>query len=211
MGAYQTLLLPRLTDFAMRGDEIDALRARVVGQARGRVLEVGFGTGLNARHYGKDVDLTVIDDNAGMVALATKRLQKAKLTAQHQTLSGESLPFADDSFDTVVVTFTLCSIADVSRALQEMKRVLKPDGRLLFLEHGLAEEPRMQRWQHRLTPVWRPFAGGCHLDRDPAALLRAAGFHVDVDGTAQLSSGPLLGSVRFGHATKAPAQGAPEP
>lgn len=204
MGLYSTQVLPRLIDLAMRGDDIDRLRAQVLSACRGRTLEVGFGTGLNARHYPKDVDLVVVDDNPGMNDLALDRLHKAGRTARHEVLSGEKLPFNDGSFDTVVVTFTLCSIDDVDAAIREMKRVLAPGGQLLFLEHGLAEAPSTQRWQHRLNPLWQPLAGGCHLDRDPEQLLRAGGFVVDVEGRTLLPTGALVGSVRFGRARLPP-------
>jgi ubiquinone/menaquinone biosynthesis C-methylase UbiE len=200
MSMYSYILLPRLIDVAMRGPELDALRALVLKQAKGRTLEVGFGTGLNARHYPVDVDLVVVDDNPGMNELAQARLKKAGRTARHEVVSGERLPFDDDSFDTVVVTFTLCSIPDVMAAIREMKRVLAPEGQLLFVEHGQAEAPSTQAWQRRLTPFWKPFAGGCHLDRNPEQLLADAGFIVDIDGRTTLPSGALVGSVRFGRA-----------
>jgi ubiquinone/menaquinone biosynthesis C-methylase UbiE len=202
MGLYQRVVLPKLIDLAMRGDDIDRVRAAVVSRARGRTLEVGFGTGLNARHYPKDVELVVVDDNAGMSALAEARLTRAALRARHEVVSGERLPFADASFDTAVVTFTLCSIDDVDAAIRELRRVLTPAGQLLFAEHGLAASASTQAWQRRLNLVWRPLAGGCHLDRDPEALLRAGGFDVDVDGRTVLPSGPLTGSVRFGVARR---------
>ena len=198
MGLYQTAVLPRLIDVAMRGDDLNRLRAGLLARARGRTLEVGFGTGLNARHYPKGIDLVVVDDNPGMNTLATRRLQQAGLHARHEVLSGESLPFADGSFDTVVVTFTLCSINDVASALREMRRVLAPAGQLLFLEHGLADDERSRRWQHVLNPLWQPVAGGCHLDRDTGALLRAAGFDVEMQGQTLLSVGAVLGTVRWG-------------
>jgi ubiquinone/menaquinone biosynthesis C-methylase UbiE len=204
MGLYDRLLLPRLIDVAMRGPDIDPLRAALLAQAKGRTLEVGFGTGLNARHYPREVELTVIDDNAGMNDLARSRLQQAGRTARHEVLSGERLPFADASFDTVVVTFTLCSIPDVGAAIREMRRVLAPGGQLLFLEHGLAPSSTTQAWQHRLNLLWKPVSGGCHLDRDPEQLLRDAGFDVAVDGRTTLPVGALLGSVRFGRATVPP-------
>jgi len=201
MGLYDRVLLPRLVDLAMRGPDLDHVRATVLSAARGRVLEVGFGTGLNARHYPKGVELVVVDDNPGMSDLATARLARAGLTARHEVVSGERLPFADHRFDTVVVTFTLCSIDDVDAAIREVRRVIAPDGRVLFAEHGLAAAPSTQAWQRRLTPLWRPLAGGCHLDRDPEALLAAGGFDVDVAGRLVLPSGAITGSVRFGSAT----------
>jgi len=206
MGFYDARILPQLIDVAMRGDEMNALRARTLAPARGRTLEVGFGTGLNARHYPGAVDeLVVVDSNAGMSALAEQRLAAAKRTARHAVLSGEELPFPDASFDTVVVTFTLCSIADVDAAIREARRVLSPDGSLLFLEHNLSERESTQRWQRRLTPVWKLFAGGCHLDRDAPALLQKNGFEiVEIEETRLTTSPEAFGTIRRGAARPAP-------
>jgi ubiquinone/menaquinone biosynthesis C-methylase UbiE len=200
MGLYAEKLLPSIIDVAMRGDEIDVLRARTLAPARGRVLEVGFGTGLNARHYGRDVDeLVVVDPNPGMSPLAHERLARAQRRAEHICVSGEALPFGDHSFDTVVVTFTLCSIPDVHRALAEMRRVLKPGGQLLFCEHNLGDAPSTQRWQRRITPLWSRVGGGCHLDRDAPSLIEQAGFVIDELEKTRLGTSPLVwGTIRRG-------------
>lgn len=197
---YEERLLPRLVDFSMRGDAINALRARTLAPARGRVLEVGFGTGLNARHYGAAVDeLVVVDANPGMSRLAHERLEKAERRAEHVCVSGEQLPLADKSFDTVVVTFTLCSIDDVVRALGEMRRVMRTDAKLLFCEHNLGDTPGTRLWQQRLTPLWSTVAGGCHLDRDAPTLLASAGFFVeDVEHTRLPDTPALFGTIRRG-------------
>lgn len=200
MSFYASKILPRLTDYAMRGDEINALRAETLASARGRALEVGFGTGMNARHYPAAVDeLVVVDDNPGMSALALERLAGAHRQARHEVLSGEALPFADASFDTVVVTFTLCSIEDVDRAVREMRRVLAPEGRLLFLEHNVSDVPDTRRTQRRITPLWRRIAGNCHLDRDAPVILERNGFVVDDLVKTRLSTtSPLFGTIRRG-------------
>jgi ubiquinone/menaquinone biosynthesis C-methylase UbiE len=200
MGFYSEKILPPFLDYAMRGDEIGALRARTLADARGRVLEVGFGTGLNARYYPRDIEsLTVVDPNPGLSARAHERLAKANVKAEHLTIGGEQLPLGDASVDTVVVTFTLCSIPEVKRALHEMRRVLRPDGQLLFVEHNLSDDVKVARWQRRLTPLWRPFAGGCHLDRDAPQLLADAGFWVEVRERSQLPGTPAtFGTIRRG-------------
>ncbi len=197
---YEERVLPALTDYAMRGDELNALRARTLAPARGRLLEVGFGTGLNARHYGAGVqEIVVVDNNAGMTKRAHARIVKAGRQIEHRCASGERLPCPDRSFDTVVITFTLCSIADVVGALREVRRVLRHDGQLLFCEHNLSDDARIATWQRRLTPLWRPFTGGCHLDRDAPPLLSAAGFAVEVQERMLLSTtSPILGTIRRG-------------
>jgi ubiquinone/menaquinone biosynthesis C-methylase UbiE len=208
---YEEKVLPALVDHAMRGEEINALRARTLARARGRVLEVGFGTGLNARHYGTNVsELVVVDSNAGMARLAHERLQKAHRHAEHHYVSGESLPLGDHSFDTVVITFTLCSIPNVMRAISELRRVLKPDGQLLFCEHNLSEDPKTAAWQRRITPLWRPFAGGCHLDRDTPALLASGGFVIqELEKTQLTTSSAMFGTIRRGIAQVAHGERAP--
>lgn len=204
MGIYDERILPRFIDIALRGPATSALRAEALTSAKGRVLEVGFGTGLSARHYPPSgvEQLVVIDSNPGMTRLAAARLASAGRSAEHAVLSGERLPFSDRSFDTVVVQFTLCSIPDVSGALLEMRRVLKPDGRLLYLEHGLADDENIRRWQQRLTPLWSPFTGGCHLNRDTTALLEAAGFGIIAERRARLQRMPaVVGSCKVGVAS----------
>jgi ubiquinone/menaquinone biosynthesis C-methylase UbiE len=181
MTLYERYVLPRLLDFACGIRPIRRQRDKIVPLARGEVLEVGIGTGLNLGHYrAEQIErLWGLDPATQMNAHVKRRLAGTGLDLELMTLSAERIPVEDDRFDTVVLTYTLCSIADPVAALREMKRTLRPGGRLLFCEHGLAPEPSVARWQRRLTPAWRRIAGDCHMDRDVPALLHAAGFQVD--------------------------------
>lgn len=175
---YERHLLPYLLDFACGLRPVWRQRHEIVPLATGRVLEIGIGTGLNLEHYdAANVKAVVgIDPGVEMHRLARKRAQSAGIAVELVGLSAERIPFDDGSFDTVLVTYSLCTIPDPVAALKEMHRVLKPGGKLIFCEHGLAPDPSVQSWQHRLTPLWSKIAGGCHLDRDIPGLLREAGF-----------------------------------
>lgn len=188
---YERHLLPYLLDFACGIRPVRQQRDKVVPLATGRVLEVGIGTGLNLEHYDKGrVEKVVgLDPGLEMHRLAAQRVRKSGIPVELVGLSAERIPFDDGSFDSVLVTYTLCTIPDPVAALREMRRVLKPGGRLIYCEHGLAADPSVQAWQHRLTPVWGRLAGGCHLDRDIPALLRAAGFQLP-DMQAMYLPGP---------------------
>lgn len=177
MGAYDTWILPQIIDFVMRQKHLARYRDEVVGSARGRVLEIGIGSGLNLRYYSDKVDCVVgLDPSPRLLALARQRAAKVGVPVELVLGSATAIPLADACIDTIVMTWTLCSIPDPDVALREMRRVLKAEGRLLFVEHGLAPEPSVERWQHRLTPFWRSFSGGCHLNRKMDALMRSAGF-----------------------------------
>jgi ubiquinone/menaquinone biosynthesis C-methylase UbiE len=140
-------------------------------------LEIGFGTGLNLPHYPAGVGhITAVDTNAGMQRRALRRLAQSGIAVQHQVHSAERLPFADGSFDCAVSTFTLCSVADARQVLSELFRVLKPGGRLLYLEHGLSPDPAVQRWQRRLNRLQMLLGDGCHLDRNFRELLAGQGW-----------------------------------
>lgn len=172
MNLYNEWVFPRLLDWLMAGEPFQTYRQQLLAAAIGDVLEIGFGTGLNLPYYGDRVQsLSVIDPNPGMQKLAQPRLAQTQIPLEVQQLAGESLPMADDRFDTVVSTWTLCSIAGLDQALGEIHRVLKPGGRFLFIEHGLSDRPEVQRWQRQLTPLERVIADGCHLDREIAALV----------------------------------------
>lgn len=167
MGFYTERILPYLLDFSLSDPAIGAYRQDVLAQVSGQVLEIGFGTGLNLSYYPDHVRrLATVDPNPGVHRLAQKRIDAAAIAVDHHLLSGESLPMADHTFDSVVSTFTLCSIPRVEKALGEIYRVLKPGGQFFFLEHGLSPDPSIQQWQHRLTPLQKRIADGCHFNRD---------------------------------------------
>lgn len=167
MNLYSQIIFPRLLDWVMAGPVYAQYRRALLANVQGEVLEIGFGTGLNLPHYPKHIHkLTTIDPNPGMATLAQQRIRDAGITVDYQVLSGEALPMADSSFDSVVSTWTLCSIPKIDQALREIYRVLKPGGRFFFIEHGLSNEPNIQVWQHRLTPLQKILAEGCHLNRD---------------------------------------------
>lgn len=169
-----------MLDWAMHHPRILPYRTPTLSPARGRILEIGFGTGANLAHYAPSIRrLEIVEPDAALNARAARRLAHSDRQVTVHALSAETLPFDADSFDTVVSTFTLCSIPDVSAALAEVHRVLRPDGQFLFLEHGLAPDSNVARWQRRLTPVQKRLGGGCHLDRPVHALLTSAGLSVD--------------------------------
>lgn len=178
---YERNVLPVLIDFACGAKPVRRQRAKVVPRAQGRVLEVGIGSGLNLPYYDASRVSAIVglDPSGAMQRRAERRIAAAGLQVEFVGLSAEKIPQPDASFDSVLITYTLCSIPDPLGALAEMRRVLKPSGRLLFCEHGRAPDAAVRRWQDRLTPLWRRFGGGCHLNRDIPALLRAGGFVCD--------------------------------
>lgn len=181
MNPYERYVLPKLIDVACSTGNVMKARSKIVPQALGEVLEVGIGSGLNLPFYDprKVSSIIGIDPAAQMQSLARKRATAIGIPVEVIAVDVQGIHADTDRFDTIVMTFTLCSIDDPVPALREMARVLKPGGRLLFCEHGLAPDPSIERWQHRLTPFWKPMAGGCHLDRDIPALIRAGGFVID--------------------------------
>ena len=176
---YEQRVLPLLVDRAMRQRPLEPFRREVVPPARGRVLEVGVGSGLNLPLYGHAVDaLLGLDPSSRLLSMARRRVRPGGAPLRLLQASATDLPLADGSVDTVILTWTLCSIPDPVAALREMRRVLAPGGTLRFVEHGLSPLPRVRSWQKKLTPIWRRFAGGCHLDRKVDDLLRDAGFEI---------------------------------
>ena len=190
MNLYDQHVLPHLIDFACGMGAVMKTRAQIVPQAVGRVLEIGIGSGLNLSFYDPTrVSLIVgVDPAAAMHKLARQQAAQIRIPVEMIALELDQIQAADASFDSIVCTFTLCTIPDAATALLEMRRVLKPGGKLLFSEHGLAPDLPVARWQHRLTPLWKPFSGGCHLNRDIPALIRAGGFRI-----GQLDSSYLQG------------------
>lgn len=175
---YERHILPGALDYACGLPMISRQRQLVVPLAQGRVLEVGIGTGLNMPYYDKRrvTRITGLDPALQLHPLARERIAQAGLDVELVGLSAEQIPRPDASFNTVLVTYTLCTIPDPLAALREMRRVLAPGGQLLYCEHGRAPDASVQRWQERLQPLWGKLAGGCHLGRDIPALLQEAGF-----------------------------------
>jgi len=206
MGLYDRIVLPKLLKMACSTRPIMKQRAKVVPTAEGRVLELGIGMGLNLAFYdpAKVREVVGVDPSPELreIALAAPRPDALKVTVEDGT--AEALPFEDASFDQVVCTFTLCSVCTPATALAEARRVLKPAGRLLFCEHGLAPDADVQKWQRRIEPVWKRIAGGCHLTRPVASGIAASGFRMDKVETMYLPKSPrFAGWNEWGSATPA--------
>ncbi len=208
MNPYDRWLLPFMLDLAMRHRELARYRTQVAPRARGVVLEVGAGSGLNFAYYGDETTrVLALDPSPPLLRKAKARAANATFPVEFIALPGERIPLPDRSVDSVVMTWTLCSIPDPGRALREIRRVLRPAGRLLFAEHGCAPDAAVASWQRRLTGIWSPLAGGCHLDRRIDDLIRAAGFEFDDlrKGYARLPR--LLGYMYVGSAVSASRAG----
>jgi ubiquinone/menaquinone biosynthesis C-methylase UbiE len=176
MSLYSKYLFPLILESVMTQKAFIKPRRETLSPVKGRVLEIGFGTGVNLHHYPNQVKkLVTLDTNPAMHRRAQERVRETGIEVEHHTLSAERLPFDGASFDYVVSTLTLCSIPDVQKALKEIRRVLKLGGELVFLEHGLSREPHIARWQHRIDPAWRLVGDGCHLNRDASAEVQQAG------------------------------------
>jgi ubiquinone/menaquinone biosynthesis C-methylase UbiE len=202
MGIYSAWLFPRVLDLVMQQKQMIPFRTRIGSAAAGRVLDVGVGSGLNLAFYGDKTERVFgVDPSSELLRFAEKRARKAAIPVELLLGSSEALALENKSIDTVVLTFTLCTIGAPVAALAEMRRVLKPGGKLLFAEHGRAPEPSVARWQDRLTPVWKRVAGGCHLNRKPDALIRSVGFRVDTLETGYLKGPRPMGFVYSGSAS----------
>lgn len=180
MSFYQDRILPCLIHFAMRQRNLIAYRRRVISAADGRVLEIGIGSGLNLPLYsGNTKQVIGLDPSLRLLQMASRARATALRPVELLEGSAEAIPLEDKSIDTVVTTWTLCSIPDAAKALAEMRRVLRPSGQLLFVEHGRSPDAGVRRWQDRLTPIWKRIGGGCHLNREIAELIGNAGFRMD--------------------------------
>lgn len=180
MGLYRERILPHLIDRACGSADLQRWRQRVVDGLAGTVVEIGFGSGLNVGLYPPEVDVVYAVEPAEVARrLAAQRIAESPVHVEHIGLRGESIPLDDASCDGALSTFTLCTIPDVEQALAEVRRVLRPGGRFHFLEHGLSPDARVATWQRRIEPTQKRLADGCHLTRNPADLVRAAGFEIE--------------------------------
>ena len=173
MGLYSNLIVPYCIDFTMSGSDLSEYRQQLLADVSGNILEIGFGTGLNLPYYPDEVNkITTIDPNPGMLRKARSRIETSGITVDCKVLNGESIPIADAEFDSVVCTWTLCSIPRVDKAIAEIYRLLKPKGKFFFIEHGLSRDDSIQVWQNRLTPIQKIIADGCHLNREIDAIVK---------------------------------------
>jgi ubiquinone/menaquinone biosynthesis C-methylase UbiE len=185
MRFYQDRVVPYLINLAMRNRQFAPYRERTMALAEGRVLEIGVGSGLNLPFYtDRAIEILGLDPHPGLLRMAAER--SGPIQSKLIEGTAESIPLDDASIDTVVTTWTLCSIPNVTTALAEMRRILKPHGKLLFVEHGLAPDDGVRKWQNRLTPIWKQITGGCHLNRPIARLVEDVGFHISLIETGYM-------------------------
>ena len=203
MGFYSRVILPYLLDFSLSDPISTKYRKQVLSEVSGEVLEIGFGTGLNLPHYPENIEkITTIDPNPGMNRLAQKRIESSTITVDNRLLNSENLPFPENSFDSIVSTWTLCSIAKIDKAISELYRVLKPDGKFYFIEHGLSNDPKIQVWQNRLNPIQKKIGDGCHLNRNIKKIVEKQFKILTIEQFYAIGTPKFLGYHYKGIATK---------
>ena len=205
MGFYESRILPRVIDLACGAAPVLKQREKVVPFAEGRVLEVGIGSAINLSFYDPDrVEMVWgLEPSEGMRRKAAPRLANVPFPVEWLGLPGEEIPLDDDSADTVLLTYTLCTIPDFAKALEQMRRVLKSGGRLLFLEHGEAPDENIRKWQDRINPIWKRFAGGCNINRRVPQLIEESGFKIEDIDTMYLPGMPKIAAFQYwGSATQ---------
>ena len=205
MGLYRDQVLPRFTHLTLSSDEFARMRARVTAGLEGEVLEIGFGSGLNTPHYPAGLTrVWAVDPAVVGRKMAAKRVAARGVPVDYIGTDAQAIPLADESVDHALSTWTLCSIPDAGRALEEVRRVLRPGGTLHFLEHGLSPDEKVARLQHRFTPLHRRIAGGCELDRPIETLVRSAGLSMSRVTTYYMAGPRFTGYTYEGIAAKPP-------
>lgn len=201
---YSQVIFPRLMDFSLNKPAVAELRKKILAEVAGETLEIGFGTGLNLPHYPPGIrSISALEPNGGMNGLAMRRMRDSQVAVTLLNHDGEDIPVADSSFDSVVSTWTLCSVGDPPEVMREVARVLKPGGRFFFLEHGLALNLRLRKWQARLTPINKVIAVGCHLDRDIKSIVQSEGLKLVKHERLNFDDAPrILGELYMGVAMK---------
>jgi ubiquinone/menaquinone biosynthesis C-methylase UbiE len=209
MRFYDDRILPHIVDCACSMGQVMKLRSQLVPRATGTVLEVGMGSGINLQFYNATkVNLVYgLEPSEGMRRKAQNNLAASPVSVTWLDLPGEKIPLAGNSVDTVLLTFTLCTIPGWHAALQQMKRVLKPGGELLFVEHGESPDATTRKWQHRITPGWKLFAGGCHLNRDIAAMIQDAGFEITELNNLYIPGAPKIAGYIYKGIARKPDNG----
>ncbi|MEM7712326.1 MAG: class I SAM-dependent methyltransferase [Cyanobacteria bacterium P01_A01_bin.68] len=203
MGFYSRRIFPYLLDWSLSDSTFNQYRQEVLAKVEGEVLEIGFGTGLNLSFYPDAInEIITVDNNPGVHKLAQKRIDKSSITVDHRILSGENLPMSDNSFDSVVSTWTLCSIEKVEQAVNEIHRVLKPGGKFFFIEHGLSNEQSIQIWQNRLNPIQNVIADGCNLNRNIRSIIKQQFSQVNVEEFYADKTPKFMGYMYKGVAVK---------
>lgn len=198
MGLYSDYIFPRLMDWVMSGEEFRRLRADLLKEARGHVLEIGFGTGLNLPHYPSTVtSLSIVDPARLLPRRVMERAAAVSFPIHVQHVTAETLPFPDCQFDTVVSTWTLCTVDDPVKALREIHRVLKPEGSFLFLEHGRSDDTRVAVWQDRLNPVQHVIGCGCNLNRRIDRLIQQCGLRIATLERFRMPNVPRIGGEMY--------------